>query len=158
MKNKENEQFVVQEYSQYRPHFVNNATLSIFTSSGRRELVERWELFLYVDFSSDTKIVSAELEMFEIIKQTWNIKYGSQFNMASFKCLNSHLRFNERFLQKLVKSRCKLCLLLLTAVFRYFLSETSSKKSHKIEFWMFICVYIRRWWIQKVPGLYAVCR
>ena len=34
-----------QGYYQNRPGSVNNATLSIFTSSGRRELVERWELF-----------------------------------------------------------------------------------------------------------------
>ena len=29
----------------------NNATLSIFTSSERRELAEKWELLLNVDFS-----------------------------------------------------------------------------------------------------------
>ena len=41
---------------------VNNATLSIFTSSARRELAEMWELFLNVDFSSVTTIVLAELD------------------------------------------------------------------------------------------------
>ena len=50
------------DYFQHRPRSVNNATLSIFTSSKRRKLAERWELFLNVDFSSDTTIVSAELE------------------------------------------------------------------------------------------------
>ena len=43
------------------PRSVNNATLSIFTSSERRELAERWELFLNVDFNSDTTIVLAEM-------------------------------------------------------------------------------------------------
>ena len=49
-------------YSQHRPRSVNNATLSFFTSSERRELVEKLELFLNVHFSSVTTIVSAELE------------------------------------------------------------------------------------------------
>ena len=35
------------------PRSVNNATLSIFTSSERRELAERWELFHNVDFILD---------------------------------------------------------------------------------------------------------
>ena len=51
-----------QQYPQHRPHSVNNTTRSIFTSSEQRELAERWELFLNVDFSSDTTIVLAELE------------------------------------------------------------------------------------------------
>ena len=33
----------------------NNVTLSIFMSSGRRELAEKRELFLKVDFGSDTQ-------------------------------------------------------------------------------------------------------
>ena len=41
---------------------------------------ERWELFLNVDFSSDTTIVLAELEyIMEVIKQALKFKYGSQY-------------------------------------------------------------------------------
>ena len=62
---------------------VNNATLSISTSSGRRhELAD----LRAVDFSSDTTVVLAELK---VIKQAWNTKHGSQFTVAYFKCLNS---------------------------------------------------------------------
>ena len=54
----------------------------------------RWEvreLFLNVDLSSDTTTVLAQLEyILEVIKQARDNKYGSQFTVASFKCLNSH--------------------------------------------------------------------
>ena len=53
-----------------------NATLGTFTSSGQRELTERGELLLKIDFSVVVKI----------LKQALSIKYGSQFIIASLKC------------------------------------------------------------------------
>ena len=58
-------QRITQWINEQRPNAVNNVNIGIITCLGRRELQDRWNLFLsLLDFNRNAKIVSAVLERF----------------------------------------------------------------------------------------------
>ena len=85
---------------------LNNTTLDIFTSSGRRELAERCELFLNVDFSlRHYNRLSRSGASWGVRKQAWNIKYRSQFAVVA-SCLMS---LNSHCVLTFLKAACRAC-------------------------------------------------